>query len=366
VSTLPENKLDVMLAILSTKPEGVGFNEIARELARLGCTPLYSGKRLERPLLHPKALKFILKDALEKGLVESDNPLVGARKGRVNRYYLTPMGSTYLTRHKISTLYGQTGLTWADEKWQKGYKVKFLNDFIPEQDKEKRLLLAWHPQSGDVKLAEIFNPREFEEGKYRGQLVDRNRDPDRPISDDAITEFIRNNAKNLDDDEEVKNAVKMFYDPKIHNSFIALLGPSEKISFGFPHEIGRFSSLTFVGLRYQKYFPFVPKIHFFLGMFGLTENIDILIEGFIDLVAMRNSSGLREKQIIGEKVPINELNLWEKNALQIPSPSLLCRLKGGGVCAKTNKKCTVIDIRECPTLRQDIAEFKISNSPVFG
>jgi len=101
VSTLNEKMLIDTLSFLSTCPEGAGFNEIARYLARRGFTPLYGGRVQSgdrSTMLHPVTLTRLLENASNEEFIETDHPLGQCPKGEKNRFYLTKKGRAHLAR----------------------------------------------------------------------------------------------------------------------------------------------------------------------------------------------------------------------------------------------------------------------------
>lgn len=356
VITLPENMFADLLSFLSTKPEGFGFNGIARQLAQLGYTPLYTARSKNQLRLHPKTLRSLLEDAISQGLVESDYPLGKTPKGKRNLFRLTNKGIKFLTRHKIRSMWGLVGLRWAEEAWKKGYKIHFLGEFTNLEGHDG-LLLAWHPGTGDVRIAEIFGVGEFQsspEGpEYRGQYVDRKVKPDAPIRSATLRQFIKDNVEDLRNDQEVGKAVKRFYEE--HNSFTAVLVP-EKIHFGFPkkdrvQEIGRFGSLMFVGFKGEGDMPFIERMNIMAGGFNLSENLNLLLSYDVNLIALYSYAWLMVKrQVDPSSVDPKQLEAWLKKTWFAgfnPNITIACKnADGEGYCRKLKRKCVALEIRE--------------------
>jgi hypothetical protein len=182
-----------ILATYAANPKGLGFNEVKDKTGIPGKT--LSKKKTD--LLNWKLI-FI--------------PKKREKIGQKEICRITEKGLKQLTKYEIKARYGLVGLEWAEETWKKGYKIRFLNDFTNLEGHDK-LLLAWHPRTRDVKLAEIFGVGEFKSTHYQGQYVDRKTNPNRPIrGPSTLQDFVKKNVNNFTNDQEVAKAVKKFYE----------------------------------------------------------------------------------------------------------------------------------------------------------
>lgn len=361
-----------ILTFLTTKEEGHYFNEIARHLAELGHKPLsiIEGK----DALHPKVLSKNLKNLVKEGLVESDfQPGDRSKRGRKNQYRVTKKGIKHLTRSKIRNLYGLVGIKWAEENWSKGYEIRFLND-LSHHEAHKRYLLAWNPETKDIRLAQIFGTREFSKTsggpRYLAQYVDRKKNPKAPIRQNDFFDFIKTKVKNLENDKEIGEAVREYYDKDVHNCFFGLLSPTESIAFGFPQELGHFNTLTFLGFDYLKDFPIIPEITLWVGGFELSENLLVKLEYRANLEALHTFSWLSAKKAIDPvSIDPGHLEEWLKRTWISgfsPRVGIVCKnLEENERCKKQGIRCLVLEnekgernFSKCPILVKDLQEVR--------
>jgi hypothetical protein len=316
-----------------------------------------------------------IKDLHKENLIRH----VGAwKRGMKKNYQITKKGIRLLINHRIRIVYGLIGLNWAENLWKRGYKVHFLSDFT-DMEGHDQLLLVWNPQTEDIKIAEIFGVGEFgseSEGPgYVGQYVDRKTKPDGPIRYATLKDFIKNHVKNFDNEAEVGVAVKKFF--KEHNAFMTVLLPQE-ITFGFPKrkkqilEVGRFSSLMFIGFKGEGDIPFIRRMNIMAGGFNLTENIKISLKYQVDLTALYVFAWLAVRRHISpEDVPQDQLNAWLKRTwLSALNPDIGIACKNSDEkfwCKKFQKKCTAvdsergIDLKKCPIIVEDVKQVMFQN-----
>lgn len=353
---LDSRHIDVLDALAANR-EGAHFNKLKNIIHLPAKTLMKKKKELE-----------------EFGLIYLHSR---GRQGKKN-YRITEKGFRYLTEYNIRIRYGLVGLKWAEEALKKGYKARFLSDFTGLEGHDK-LLLAWHPIMKDVKIAEIFGVGEFgfepSGPGYVGQYVNRKIKPDGPIRHATLRDFIKNHVKNFNDEAEIGTAVKKFFDE--HNAFMAVLLPQE-ITFGFPKrrgrvlEVGRFSSLMFIGFKGEGDVPFIPKMDIIAGGFNLSENLKVILKYAVNLMALYTFAWLTAKQQVDpSSVNKERLNEWLKNTwLCGLNPHIEIACKNGdknGNCKKLGK-CIALEEREkirhlnfkkCPILIKDVEQVKI-------
>jgi len=333
---LDHNHIDILDAY-ATSQEGLGFNKV-KEITKI------AGKTLSKKK----------KDLLDWKLIFL--PKKREKRGQKEICRITGKGLKYLTEHNIRDRYGLVGLEWAEEAWKNGYKVRFLSDFTNLEGHDK-MLLAWHPRTKDVRLAEIFGIGEFKstpEGPdYRGQYVDRTVNPDRPIRSNSLRQFVKDNVEDFRDDKKVGSAVKRFYEE--HNCFAAVLLPKE-IRFGFPkkregkiQEIGRFNSLMFVGFQGEGGIPFIPRINIMAGGFDLSDNLKVKLNYDMNLMALYTYAWIK----IRERLDPNSVSRLQLEDFEKKVWSASFKLNFGigcknrdrnGYCKKLKSKCVAFEM----------------------
>lgn len=326
-----------VLDTLAANPEGSHFNELKRITG-----------------LPAKTLTKKKEELVKWNMIH----LHGRGKRGKKIYQIIEKGLQYLTKHNIRIRYGLVGLKWAEEAWKNGYKIRFLSDFTNLGGHDK-LLLAWHPKTGDVRIAEIFGVGEFnpslEGPEYRGQYVDRKVKSDAPVRSASLRQFINDNVDDLRNDREIAKVVKRFYEE--HNSFTAVLMPKE-ISFGFPkktkdrvQEIGRFCSLMFVGFKGEGDMPFIERMNIMAGGFNLSENLKLMLNYDVNLIALYSYAWFMVKrQIDPNSVNPKQLETWLRKTWFTgfnPQITIACKnADKNGYCRKLNKKCIALENRE--------------------
>jgi DNA-binding HxlR family transcriptional regulator len=273
-------------------------------------------------------------------------------------FRLTEKGLELASLLKIKREAGWLGLEWAGAMLEKGYRVRFMDELTGLRNHQGKLF-AWHPDTGDVQIAQVFGVRVYPPDHIWGQYVDRERDPEKPIRHSHLLDFLRANVRDWRDEGELGEALRRFYDPQVHNSFIALLAPDPDISMGFP-EIGNFGAMTFVGLGWQKHFPFIPKMTLAVGGFHLTENLLVSLEYTVDLLALYSLSWLVAKKCIDPgSIDGVQLDAWIShllaNGVQLQPPRVICKNGDGQVCKKLGR-CP--GPQNCPILLDDLSEVK--------
>ena len=308
---------------------------------------------------------------------------VGKQKKHI--YRLTKKGANFLVKHRIRIRWGLSGLKWTEELLDKGYFVRFLSDFTG-LSQHGNIIIAWHPLTKDVRLAEIFGVAEYaQEGNpdYIGQYVNRQIDPDKPIKESTLKQFIIENVEDLSDEKQVKKAIERFY--REHNVFFAVLLPQE-INFGFPaekqrelQEIGRFGSLMFVGFKGYGQIPMVPKITICAGGFDLSENLRIKLSYYLNLLALYTVGWLVAKKTADpegfDKQKLDEFlnKAWQSSLSH--KVVLLCKnsvkSERGVKCRKTGKPCvalkgTKLDFKKCPIILEDVKQvYRVTQSSSY-
>lgn len=337
---LDDRHIRVLDALAAADPDGTHFNELKRITG-------FPAKTLTKK-----------KDEL----LEWELIYLHKRGKRGKKIYrIAEKGLKHLTERNIRIRYGLVGLRWAEEAWKKGYRIRFLSDFTTLEGHDK-LLLAWHPRTGDVRIAEIFGVGEFKpssEGpEYRGQYVDRKMKPDAPVRSATLRQFIKDNVEDIRNDEDVGRAVRRFYEE--HNSFTAVLMPKE-ISFGFPkkakgkvQEIGRFGGLMFVGFKGEGDMPFIERMNIMGGGFNLSENLKLMLNYDVNLFALYIYAWLKVKeQIAPNSVDPLQLEAWERKTwLAGFNPNINIACKNGdrkGYCRKLDRNCMALELREGKT-----------------
>jgi hypothetical protein len=256
-------------------------------------------------------------------------------------------GVKYLTQHKIRISHGLVGLTWAEKLLEKGYKIRFLKDFTHIEGQDS-LLLAWHPRTADVKLAQIFGVGEFKSSPgmpgYLGEYVNREKSPKAPIRSATIQQYIKDHVKDFYDVDEVGKVVRAFYEK--HNNFIAVLTP-EQIDFGFPdkkeerqiQETMHSGGMVFLGFRGEGQIPFTRQVSIIAGGFTLSENLSIKLHYDVNLMAFYDLSWLLAKKLFNP----GSVNQQQINALVLktwlswfhPETDISCRhVDAGDYCTK--------------------------------
>lgn len=257
---MPETILADVLSFLSSKTKGAGSNEIGRMLAKLGYEPLYTRK----DRLHPVKLTKILKAAEQKGLIESDYPIGEAYKterGKPNLCRITKRGVKFLTKHKIRSMWGFVGLKWAEELWEKGYEIQFLNK-LTDIETHENFLFAWHRTKRDIRMLQFLKPREYSKGKLIGFRFTK--DLTKPVGQrieesNPIEDFVLNEVGKEFTEEKIRKALQKFFDyPRQHNMFIAQLLPTDPIHFGMPMGLN-FELISFLALGFEE-IPLIPNM----------------------------------------------------------------------------------------------------------
>jgi DNA-binding MarR family transcriptional regulator len=122
------------LSFLATNPEGTGFNDIARYLARRGFEPLHGAKASSSEgdsSLHPQTLTRLLKNAADNGFIKSDHSLGDCPKGQKNNFYLTKKGRSYFAKRE---------------------EIRFIEDSDPEEVTVSSKVLKEKFASGENQL----------------------------------------------------------------------------------------------------------------------------------------------------------------------------------------------------------------------
>ena len=299
------------------------------------------------------------------------NGLVASQKvGKKMIFELTEKGKDACVYYQIKKEAGYVGLEWAKEKFEKGYRVRFLSD-LTGLLQHKRWLFAWHPFKGEFDLAQIFGVKTVKNNAgspaYVAQYLDREVDPSKPIRQSELFEFVKNNVKDFGNEQEIAGALKQFWDPNMHNSFLCVLLPPEDVNFGFPHEIGNFGSMVFVGFGYQKHFPFIPKMNFAAGVLGLSKNFAVEINYETNLILQHTLIWLLLKRMLDPPSKEAEKNSLEKTIQELESKLFaeILRVKIGckhcsqGFCKKMEIPCVAeengkIDLKKCPVLMDEV------------
>ena len=324
--------------------------------------------------------------AKKKDELENWNLICFHKRGKRGKkvYRVKEKGLRHLTEQNIRIRYGLIGLKWAEEAWEKGYRVRFLSDFT-QMENHDGFLIAWNPNKGDVRLAEIFGVKEFcavpGGPTYVGQFVDRKINPNGPIRSNSLQNYVVENVENLENNEEVGKAVKSFFEE--HNSFIAVLLPKGKLRFGFPQrkredlqEIGRFGSLMFVGFKGEGDMPFINRMNIVAGGFNLSENLKLLLNYDVNLIALYSYAWLMVKQQIdSDSVDREQLETWQKKTWLAgfnPKITIACKnADRGGYCKKLKRKCVAVEIREgeshlnfraCQILQNDVEQVHLESA----
>jgi len=303
--------------------------------------------------------------------------LIRSWEERKKKFYeLTPKGTSACVYYRIRREAGYSGIEWAKKMFEKGYEIRFLSDFTG-MGSHRRWLFAWNPLSGDCDLALIFGVKSVKSKTdspgYVAQYVDREKDPQKPIRSNALFDFVKSNVKNFGDEEQLAKALKTFWDPSVHNSFLCVLLPPEDVTFGFPHEIGHFNSMAFVGFGYQESFPFIPKMNFISGTLNLSKNFRVKIDYWMNLVLqhcliwaeLKNNfdppDDPAKKEALGEYIKkLREALLQgESGKNPIMKIGVSCRHGDYANCKKMGIKCLAlengeVDFRKCPILMDEI------------
>jgi len=313
--------------------------------------------------------------------------LIRSWKERKRKFYeVTPKGTSACVYYRIRREAGYSGIEWAKKMFERGYNIRFLSDFTG-MGSHKRWLFAWNPLNGDCDLALIFGVKSVKSKTdspgYVAQYVDREKDPEKPLRSDALFDFVKSNVKNFDDEEQIAKALKTFWDPSVHNSFLCILLPPEDITFGFPHEIGHFNSMAFMGFGYQESFPFIPKMNFISGVLNLGKNFRVKIDYNMNLILQHCLLWLELKREFdppaefGQKKALKEkINEMRKLLLEgsegedekrdpIVKIGIGCRNVDGSNCKKMEMSCVAIengkiDFKKCPILMNEIKKVTMS------
>jgi hypothetical protein len=290
-------------------------------------------------------------------------------------YELTSKGRDACAYYRIRQEAGYSGIEWAKNLFTKGYKVRFLQD-LTGLPGHRRWLFAWNPHTRDVDMALIFGTksisREGDSPAYIAQYVDRERNPKEPIRHDVLFDFIKNNVNDFENEQQLTKALKSFWDPNMHNSFMCLLLP-EEVTFGFPHEIGHFSSMILSGFGYQETVPFIPKMDFAAGTFDLGKNFRAGVHYSINLIAqyillwlnIRKEwdppSDPAEKRELERIIEENQQKLYGT----LIDIKYSCKNYTGEKCRKMGIDCLALEDRQvnftkCPILMDEIRQVKLT------
>jgi len=306
---------------------------------------------------------------LEKGLV--------CRRLDKNKVFfeLTPKGKDACAYYKIRREAGYSGNEWASKMLERGYNVRFLSDFT-RMDSHKRWLFAWNPSTRDVDMALIFGTksvsREGASSAYIAQYVDREKNPKEPIRHNVLFDFVKNSVKDFNNEEQMAKALKTFWDPDTHNSFICVLLP-ENVSFGIPREIGHFNSMVFMGVGHQESFPFIPKMDFAAGSVDLGKNFRVNINYSINLIGQHILLWLLLKKQLdapndpAERQELERMIMEAERHLygEMVKPKVVCKHGTADGCRKMGIKCVAlergeVDARKCPILMDEIRKYPIT------
>lgn len=329
-----EKILEVLLSA------SMGVNELARNLHRNKRTVMRHLKRME-----------------------SYGYVVSRRAGKKKIYELTELGRDACAHFRIKRDAGYIGLEWAENKTKLGFKVRLLSDLtgLPQH---KRWLFAWNPKTGECDMAAIFGVRSLKSKRggprYLAQMVDLEKSPDRPIKSAELFEYLEANIKDWKDEAAIAKTLKSFWSLENFNAYLCVFVP-EEIGFGFPIEIGHFSSLMFVGFGHQQCFPFIPKMQLVVGSFKISENIRVNLEYLVNLQLMLNYCRVVAKKTVAHDFVSPEE--WAK--IQVPAfevkTKFICINSTGKdrKCKKMGLKCVAIsdqvfELSKCPILTEDM------------
>jgi len=290
-------------------------------------------------------------------------------------FELTSKGKDACAYYKIRREAGYSGNEWASKMLERGYNVRFLSDFTG-MDSHKRWLFAWNAHTKDVDMALIFGTRsvsrEGDSPTYIAQYVDREKNQREPIRHNVLFDFVKNNVKDFNNEEQMAKALKTFWDPDTHNSFICVLLP-EKVSFGIPCEIGHFNSMVFMGVGYQESFPFIPKMDFAAGSIDLGKNFRVNINYSINLIGQHILLWLLlKKQLDPPNDPAERQELErmigeaERQLFgEMVKPKVVCKHGIADGCRKMGIRCVAlekgeVDVRKCPILMDEIRQYPIT------
>lgn len=289
--------------------------------------------------------------------------VISRRVGKKKEYELTELGRDACAYFRIKRDAGYIGLEWAKSKAERGFKVRFLSD-LTGLSQHERWLFAWNPKTGECDLAAIFGVRSLKskEGpRYLAQLVDLEKSPDKPLKSAELFEYLEANIKDWNDEKAIAENLKSFWSLENFNAYMCVFVPEEGISFGFPTEIGHFSSLMFVGFGHQKCFPFIPKMQLMVGSFNISENLRVYLKYHVNLQLMLNYCRVIAKHVVThDLVPPEELAKIQEPAFEV-QPGVACiNITGKDrKCKKMGVKCIAISdqgikFSKCPILTEDI------------
>lgn len=299
----------------------------------------------------------------EHGLVASEH--VGKKK----IYRLTEKGRDICSVLRIKAEAGAIGLEWAEEKMARGWRVRVLEE-LTGLSNHRKWLFAWNPETGECDLAAVFGVRSLmgkpNAPRYVAQLVDRKKSPDRPLKHAELFEFLKENVKDWGSEENIKRALKSFWDPRNFNTYICAFAP-EEIRFGFPQEIGHFSTLMFVGFGFQEHFPFIPRMTIVAGTFNLSENLAVQLEYDMNLMMLYIFSWLVAKEAIAPgSVPEETLDKAKVSTFDLRI-GVACKNIADGKCKKMGIRCVAktngsINFSWCPILLEEAKQVEVTYS----
>jgi len=285
-------------------------------------------------------------------------------------YELTSKGKDACAYYRIRQEAGYSGIEWARNLFSKGYKVRFLQD-LTGLPNHKRWLFAWNPETGDSDLAMVFGTRSVKtkDGSpaYVAQYVDRNQNPDLPIRQNELFTYIKQNVSDFNDENQMSEVLKNYWNPKTHNSFFCVLVPYEDIAFGFPVEIGHFSMVGLIGFGYQEFFPFIPRMNFVGGFLNLSENFRVKIDYWINLIAQHTLVWMELKKKYDPPTDPQKMDVLEKMRMEADKAvkselfqiNVSCRHIEGLRCRKMGIDCVAVqngklEINRCPILIDEL------------
>ena len=136
--------------------------------------------------------------------------LVSDKKvGKKMIYSLTEKGRSACIKYEIKREAGLIGINWAGSLYDKGYKIRFLDD-LTGVVKHKKKLFAWNPKTKDVKLAHLFDVREVP--SFYGFFIDVRRDVKKPIRMTKFHENISKQVSDMNNEKQIQQFLKNFFD----------------------------------------------------------------------------------------------------------------------------------------------------------
>jgi len=212
---------------------------------------------------------------------------------------LTSRGVTLATKFATHEYAGYIGDRWIQECEREGYDdFRFLSDFT-RKDGHKTFLVAINRKVRDMKIAQLFEPRDV---RFFGLNPKKSEDT-ASIERNTIQEFLRRHVIDFGDEQKLARAMSDFYYNREHFGGIASLSfPKEALNLGIPHEFANWEAFVFLGVGYEKDVPdagvrwplafvripetpFVSRLTAELNLRKMTEILRELVKGREDLSA---------------------------------------------------------------------------------